>query len=216
MTVIEERHGERGQPHAIQTPLGWTASNGHFQLGATDLSTRRVVVSQTDDEKDLKILKLQETIRDLVVENETIQASINDGKARLMVEGNIKVCKNRYQIPVPLKENVTSIPDNFDLAAKRLGFLRKRMLKDPEPTSKVEQSMQELKDYGAIKPAKPEQTNVTNYLPYYLTDQTKPRVVYDGSVPWKKHCINNAIYSGPDELNVLSRVLARFRLGSLP
>ena len=145
MTVIEERHGERGQPHAIQTPLGWTASNGHFQLGATDLSTRRVVVSQTDDEKDLKILKLQETIRDLAVENETIQASINDGKARLMVEGNIKVCKNRYQIPVPLKENVTSIPDNFDLAAKRLGFLRKRMLKDPEPTSKVEQSIQELK-----------------------------------------------------------------------
>ena len=119
----------------------------------------------------------------------------------------------RYEIPVPLKENVDNLPDNYELAAKRLTFLRKRMIKNSELAGKVVQSMQELKECGYIVPADPEKTKLINYLAYFLTDQAKARVVYDGSAIWKKQRINDVIYSGPDELNILSHVLARFRIG---
>ena len=86
------------------------------------------------------------------------------------------------------------------------------MIKTPKLAGKLIQSMQELKQCGYIVPAETERKQLTNYLPYFLTNQAKPRVVFDGSATWKELCINDIIYSGPDEHNRLSYVLARFRL----
>ena len=213
MTVLEERVGEIDQPHAIMTPLGWIASGGNVRSDTHEVTARKVSVSPIFDDKDLKILELQETIRILAADNETTQLSLSDLKAQRMVEDNIEVCENRYRIPVPLKEHAINLPNNFELAAKRLDFLRKRMTKNPDIADKVIQSMKELKQSGYIVPAGAERKRLLNYLPYFLTEQTKPRVVYDGSATWSKQCVNDVIYSGPDELNVLSHVLARFRMG---
>ena len=94
MKVVEERVGDVGQPHAIKTPLGWIASGGSFQQKMTDLVTRRVSISPTHihQQQELKIRELQETIRDLEAESETIQQSINDLKAQMMVENNLRIC----------------------------------------------------------------------------------------------------------------------------
>ena len=213
MTVLEERVGEIDQPHAIMTPLGWIASGGNVRSDTHEVTARKVSVSPIFDDKDLKILKLQETIRILAADNETTQLSLSDRKAQRMVEDNIEVCENRYRIPVPLKEHAINLPNNFELAAKRLDFLRKRMTKNPDIADKVIQSMKELKQSGYIVPAGAERKRLLNYLPYFLTEQTKPRVVYDGSATWSKQCVNDVIYSGPDGLNVLSHVFARFRMG---
>ena len=51
------------------------------------------------------------------------------------------------------------------------------------------------------------------FLPYFLTTQSKPRVVYDGSATYEGRSINSCIHSGPDLLNSLANVLAKFRMG---
>ena len=51
------------------------------------------------------------------------------------------------------------------------------------------------------------------YLPYFVTSQAKKRIVYDGRAEFDGVCINEFIDTGPDLLNSLVDILARFRLG---
>ena len=53
----------------------------------------------------------------------------------------------------------------------------------------------------------------TWYLPFFVTKQDKPRVVYDGAAKVGGTCLNQAVLAGPNLLNNLMEVLARFRLG---
>ena len=47
-----------------------------------------------------------------------------------------------------------------------------------------------------------------------MTSQAKKRIVYDGKSEYNRVCINYVIMTGPDLLNRLVHVLARFRKGN--
>ena len=215
MRVLEERVGQETQPHAIKTPIGWIASGGNFQEDSPESYVAQKVSATHCPVEAEKIAELQETVRLLTMEDEAVQHSINDKKAERLVKENSRVVGNRYEMPVPLKESISTLPNNYVLAAKRVQALRQSMLKKPQLKDALVSSMQELKQNEYIAPAAETTVSNTpiNYLPYFLTSQSKPRVVYDGSAAWKGRCINDSIYSGPDLLNRLSHVLARFRLG---
>ena len=51
------------------------------------------------------------------------------------------------------------------------------------------------------------------YLQYFVTSQAKKRIVYNGKAAFEGVCINDFIETGPDLLNSLGDILARFRLG---
>ena len=210
--VLEERIGEEGEPHAIETPIGWVASGGKFSEDPVSYRSRRIAVQRGETNKDQKILELQQTVRDLSLLNEETQPSINDKKAEEIVKDSIKVVDGHYEIPVPLKNNVNKLPNNFDLAAKRAEGLRQKMIKNPAHLQPLLESMEFLKQNQYIVPADQDSESV-NYLPYFLTNQSKPRVVYDGSATFEGRCVNDSIYSGPDLLNLLAHVLAKFRMG---
>ena len=53
----------------------------------------------------------------------------------------------------------------------------------------------------------------TWYFPFFVTKQEKPRVVDDGAAKVGGTCLNQAVLAGPNLLNNLLKVLARFRLG---
>ena len=115
-------------------------------------------------------------------------------------------------MPVPFKDNISSLSNNYQLAAKRLSSLRRRMLMKPEHERELTEAITELSENQFMIPANTGSNNHVNYLPYFLTTQSKPKVVYDGSAAFESNSINNCIYSGPDLLNPLSSVLARFRM----
>ena len=52
-----------------------------------------------------------------------------------------------------------------------------------------------------------------NDLPYFVTSPAKKRIVYDGRAEFDGVCVNEFIETGPDLLNSLADILARFRLG---
>jgi len=127
-------------------------------------------VSITPESKDEKILELQQTIRDLSLQNQAIQPSRNDILAQQMVEGsNTKVVNGRYQMPVPFKDKISTLPNNYDLAAKRLSFLRRQMLLKPEHGHVLTEAIRELRKNQYIIPADIESKHQANYLPYFLT-----------------------------------------------
>ena len=94
MTALEEQTGAEDEPHAIHTPLGWIASGGknpfHISYHSMRLSVHRDV-----DNTDQKILELQQTIRDLSIQDEAIQLSVCDCKAQQIVEDNTRVVDGR-------------------------------------------------------------------------------------------------------------------------
>ena len=212
MTALKERTGRHGEPHAIKTPIGWVASGGSGKTYS--YHSMRVSVNMNCESNEEKILELQQVIRDMTLENDETQLSRSDREAQQIVDGsNTTVVDGRYQMPVPFKENVKDLPYNFPLAAKRLSFLRRRMLLHPEYGQVLTEAITELRQNEFIKPADRESSNQINYLPYFLTTQSKPRVVYDGSATYEGRSINSCIHSGPDLLNSLANVLAKFRMG---
>ena len=86
------------------------------------------------------------------------------------------------------------------------------MLKNPEHLQALVESMQVLQENKYIVPANENAASQVNYLPYFLTSQTKPRVVYDGAA-FQSRSIKDLICSGPDLLNLLPQILAKFKLG---
>ena len=68
-----------------------------------------------------------------------------------------------YEIPVPLKDKVDKLPNNFDLAADRAEGLRQKMIKNPAHLLPLWESMKFLKQNQYIIPADQDSESV-NYL----------------------------------------------------
>ena len=106
---------------------------------------------------------------------------------------------SRFEIPVPLKTGVVAIPDNMAVTKNCLENLKKKALKDTDLREFLTECFCELQEL--------------NYIPYFVTSQAKNRIVYDGKATFEGVCINDFIETGPDLLNPLADILARFRLG---
>ena len=226
MTVLEEREGvSRSDPHAILCPLGWYACGGLSPLQATPVKVCRVhaCVDKVKElagnpeivSRDHKIKELEQALKEVMLQDAELDSSRSDKEARKFVEAHSVVKDSRFEIPVPLKAGVEAIPDNIALAQRRLYSLKKRAMKDESLRDFLTQSFRELQDLNYIEPVENCETleKPVWYLPYFVTSQAKKRIVYDGKAEFDSVCINDFIETGPDLLNSLSDILARFRLG---
>ena len=51
------------------------------------------------------------------------------------------------------------------------------------------------------------------YLPFFVTKQDKPRVVFDGTAKLQGSALKDAVLSGVNLLNNLVEILTKFRVG---
>ena len=167
------------------------------------------------DSKDERIRELEQALRDVALQDTKLDSSRSDKEARKFVEEHIAVKKDRYEIPVPLKEGVDTLPDNLLMARKRLEALRGKALRDEDLRNFFTKSFCELQEAGFIESVenKNDAESLVWYLPYFVTSQAKKRIVYDGKAEFNGVCINDFLETGPDLLNSLADILARFRLG---
>ena len=228
MTVLEERVGvSRCDPHAILTPLGWLACGGVSSLEKESVKVCRVkadvdldVETPLNQElvwRDDRIRELVEALRDVNLQDLKMDSSRADKEAKQFVETHTVVKNSRFTIPIPLKSCVEALPKNLNVAQKRLNSLRKKALKDEDLRSFLAESFCDLQDLSYIEPVVDSNgvdESVVWYLPYFVTSQAKKRIVYDGRADLNGVCINDFIETGPDLLNSLADILARFRLGN--
>ena len=226
LTVLEEREGaDPEEPNYVLTRLGPIASGGMVDgnsCSSGSLSALRVKVESpvkvhcdcTKLKAEIKDLK--QTVREYELLDEVIQPSQNDKLAQDICEPNIKVIDGRYEIPVPLKPEVKSLPNNYDNALKRTLSLKKSAVRNPDLKQTLSDTFAELISEKWIEPVKDNictSDKPTWYLPFFVTKTAKPRVVYDGSAAVGGVSLNQVVLSGENLLNGLLEVLIRFRLG---
>ena len=137
--MLEERESLNfDEPNLMLTRLGPVASGGRMDACSASVQNRRVEVVSCHcdvhnwDELKLENATLKENLRQLELQEEELQPSKNDEIAQALVESNIIVVEDRYEIPVPLKQDVMeTLPSNYDYALKRTKMLRTSGLKNP-------------------------------------------------------------------------------------
>ena len=162
-----------------------------------------------------RIRELEQALKDVTLQDVEIDCSRSDKETRQLVESNVMVKDSRFEIPVPLKEGVEVLPNNLAVAQSRLEILSKKAMKDDDLDVFLTRSLSELQDSNYIELVNDgdEVKKPVWYLPYFVTSQAKKRIVYDGRTEFDGVCVSEFIETGPDLLNSLADILARFKLG---
>ena len=199
LTVLEEREGASPEePNYVITRNGPIARGGRVSASSGSLSVLRVQVESYEDaacecvKLRHEVSSLRETVREYERQDEALQPSLNDKRARNLVETRIKVANGRYETPVPFKlEVLKALPNNYESALKRTLSLRRNVAKNPELKKILLNTFAELLREEWLVAVESNLLDVQAwYLPFFVTKSAKPIVVYDGAAVAEGMSIN--------------------------
>lgn len=219
----ETKAGKDDEPYAVKTDLGWSIVGGDSSDQSKGFVCNRIQVKEspqvapvtlTPSPSDVVAL-LQADFQDTQHGDKTV--SQEDLKFIQIMEDSIHQGKDgHYIMPLPFKSEMPVMPNNKQVAAVRLGYLKKKFESNPKYFSDYKKFMQEIIDRGDVEVARelPKEGH-TWYIPhhgvYHPRKPEKIRVVFDCSAKYRSSSLNNNLLTGPDLINSLSGVLCRFR-----
>ena len=223
LTVLEKCEGIRPEdPNYVLTRLDPIASGGcgdGRKCSKRKLQTLKVNLECCNKNDCVKLRQevsaLREQLHCYILEDKEIQVSTSDEITRELVELNVNVVNNCYEIPVPLKVDVVkALPNNYAYALDCNFLLRKSALKNNSVKKTLIDTFHEIISNEWLVPIDSNPScKPCCYLPFFVTKQAKSRVVFDGAATYKGVSLNDAVYPGENLLNGLVDVLTRFRLG---
>ena len=193
--------GKGDDPYAVKTLLGWgiigpITSQQERQEDEEDAEPTMCHRIVSWDLSFIPKVQLKEEISphavkkmfemDFSEKNSSHEAlSQEDRKFLAIVEDGIRHCEDgHYEMPLPLRVPAPSLPNNREVALRRLIQLKRRFHSD-----------RYIPHHGVYHPKKP----------------TKIRVVFDCSAEYQNESLNKHLLQGPDLTNNLVGVLCRFR-----
>ena len=213
---LEIRRGQRGEPYATRTALGWVV-NG--PLGRTGGPPHLVSFINADVQLNEQFEKFYNMeFNDSAFSNEP-SMSQEDRRALDIVNESIKLEEGHYEMALPWRKHPPELPNNRSLAEHRLKLLKRRLTKDPLLQGKYTELMDDLLRKGFAKGVHTAQLEEFStpvwYLPHHpVFHPQKPgkgRVVFDCSAKYRGTSLNDQLLQGPDLTNTLVGVLTRFR-----
>jgi hypothetical protein len=222
--VVEQqagvRRGERNAPIAIKTPFGWTVcgkmrgsnrdSNARVNFATTDFERR---VSQQLDHL------YNADFKGSLIEEEAL--SIDDLKAKEIMDSSVKLVNGHYQISLPFKKVPPPLPDNLEVVKKRLNSLKWRLERDEGLKTSYFNVLKQYELEGASRLVSksvnelPEDA-VRWYIPHHgvwsARKPEEPRVVFDCAAEHEGTSLNDNLLKGPENTSSLVGVLLRFRV----
>ena len=160
--------------------------------------------------------------QDFELEKEDFEfpTSVEDRIAYSMLSESVIHTNGKYQAPLLWKRDVKLPAGSKVLAQKRLGYLKKRLLRDVELKEKYIQRMEEYiaEGYAQLVPES-ELSESDWYLCHHpVSTPTKPkvRIVFDCAAVYRGMSLNDALMSGPDLVTPLVSVLTNFRKEVIP
>ena len=132
---FQDVRGTPGQPVARLTSLGWTCIGNVGSNKQTNANTNFAYTYFSADQQDMeKInLMLQKFWETDISGLEKGSLFKTDERAALDMAGRSITCNDRcYRIAIPWKDNLINLPNNVDMAAKRLQNLEKRLSRQPK------------------------------------------------------------------------------------
>ena len=158
-------------------------------------------------------------------ENQTTQAgpslSRNDLQfLSILDQGITQNQDGNYEMPLPFLER-PSMPNNREMAEKRLFSLKSKLLKNPQQKADYLKFMSEIIGSGDAEvvmnsaPDNRESWYIPHFAVYHPKKPDKIRVVFDCSAKYKGVSLNDHLLQGPDLMNRLVGILHRFRKGQI-
>ncbi|CAH8505435.1 unnamed protein product [Schistosoma rodhaini] len=215
--VLEQRLGDRKHPFAVRTHLGWMIIG---PKGAPrSLHQVQWCHCSNDILRDIERLYNHE-----FEDTDTSRNgySVEDKRALEIVSKSFKLEGDHFQVGLPWKYDRPSLPNNLELAERRLECLRKRFMKDNSLLQKYQAVMNKHLSKSYIIEASKEgfdRDAVCWYIPHHpVINPKKPgklRIVFDCAAVYQGFSLNDQLLRGPNTVNSLLGVLLRFRLGNL-
>ena len=125
--VLDQRRGDRQQPYAIKTMLGW------MLLGPSATGEDNAVRCNKLSVNDAKLKEQISRLFALEFDDgseEGRRMSLVDEQAVSYVKNSLVMRDGHYEVSPPWKSDPCGLPNNRPLADKRAAHLRRRLLKD--------------------------------------------------------------------------------------
>ena len=218
--IYSYRKGSRGAPCAVETPLGWSllspslprSLKNHCQVN---------FVSKTQELMEDTIVRMWQSEFDLGTSIFKVPHSKEDRISLTTMKSQICEIDGHYQLPLLWKNEAKSSPNNLSLAQKRLGCLKRRLIKDETLMKKYNDVIDNYIANGyarkvpETKSCEREEESITWYLPHHpvvnIHKPEKVRVVFDCAAKYNECSLNDVLIKGPHLMNNLTGVLIRFR-----
>ncbi|CAH8665526.1 unnamed protein product [Schistosoma curassoni] len=216
--VLEQRLEDRKHPSAVRTHLGWMiigprgVSRSLHQVQWCHCSTNDIL-------RDLERLYNHE-----FEDTDTFRNgySVEDKKALEIVSSSFRLEGGHFQVGLPWKYDKPRLPNNLELAGRRLECLRRRFMKDNSLLEKYQVVRNKHLRKGYIIEASEEGFDydaVCWYIPHHpVISPKRPgklRIVFDCAAVYQGCYLNDQLLRGPNTVNSLIGVLLRFRLGNV-
>ena len=123
---------------------------------------------------------------------------------------------------VPWVRNPNELPNNREVAVKKLESTEKRLQKNEFLHETYREQMDDMIQHGVTRKLTQAAIENCNVPVYYLShhEVLKPestttpcRIVFNSSAKFQGHSLNNHLAKGPDLMNNLLGILVRFREG---
>ncbi|XP_062565178.1 uncharacterized protein LOC134227602 [Armigeres subalbatus] len=225
--ALNSREGREGEPVASRTRLGWivygpcsTAAGSPSKSYSAYHSFHICSCREHSDEDLHKAVKdyfSLESIGVLNLKKELL--SKDDDRAIHILESQTKLKGNRYETGLLWKYEDVRLPNNKQMAMKRLICLEKRLSKDPDLAKAFIEKLRDYEQKGYIKRLSHAETQPRHprswYLPIFpVQNPNKPgklRIVWDAAASVNGVSLNSALLTGPDLLVSIVEVLYKFR-----
>lgn len=217
--VIHQHDG----PTAIHTRLGWVLSGPiqglSQQVSSVNLvSTHALMIDIYQPQEEAQGLDSQlKMFWDL----EAMGIQPKEHSVYDKFEKDIVHVGDRYQVSLPWKQAYPILPDNYDLALKRLNGLLKRLRQNPKILHQYDSVIREQQRRGIVEVVDKHEleknpTNQVHYLPHHAVlredkSTTKLRIVYDASAKTNGPALNDCLYTGPKFGQNIMDIILRFR-----
>ena len=224
----------QGEPYAVRTRLGWSIVGCSSEEAVFDTlgSSLHTATKETEKQAEKVVHVYRTAIKEVcpsdvirVLERDFERTEYNkmsqeDHRFIDILSHNIKRNQTgHYEMPLPFKSDTTDLPDNREVALKRVFGLKRQFQRRPEYHKDYMDFMNDIVSRGDAE--KVPSTQITKsprwYVPhhgvYHPHKPGKIRVVFDCSARHQGTSLNEQLLQGPDLLNSLIGVLCRFRMG---
>ena len=235
--------GNDSDPYAVKTELGWGIIgpvSPSFLDDQDDVSTcHRIVTREIGNEKLDRRFVVDRQIREVINPFEVRRMlemdfsereqgdnafSQEDRKFLDIVKCGIRHQDGHFEMPLPIRDENLSLPNNRAVAWNRLKPLKKRLECSEAYRQHYVEFMNKVIDRGYAEKVPEHEVTTTDrksiwYIPhhgvYHPKKPNKIRVVFDCSAQHQGESLNSHLLQGPDLTNNLTGVLCRFRLESI-
>ena len=150
---------------------------------------------------------------------EPVMSSEDRERLRIINEA-CELSDKHWAMGYPWKRNPKDLPDNYNQVLSKLQATERRLAKQPKHAVWYNSQMIEMEERKFSRKLTEKEIKEWKGHVYYVSHHgivrpekksTPLRIVFNSSVPFQGHCLNDYWYKGPDLNNNLFGVILRFR-----